>query len=241
MQPLTAAQLFTAWDQGTDQPPVQRALLLLAAACPGESVNDLACLSIGERDARLLTLREWTFGAELASVTDCPACREALEMSFRTGDIRAAPAQAGSSLSLTLDGYQVAYRLPNTLDLIAARQPGAQDGRQVLLERCLTQVVYQEQAVAAARLPAGVLDEVIAAMEAADPQADVSLKLVCPACQHTWQAQFDILAYFWSEIEAWAYRTVQEIHRLALAYGWSEAEILALSPRRRQLYLKMVV
>ena len=33
---------------------------------------------------------------------------------------------------------------------------------------------------------------------------------------------------------------LHEVHRLASAYGWSEAQILALSPARRAQYLALV-
>ena len=82
--------------------------------------------------------------------------------------------------------------------------------------------------------------KIIDQMALADPQADVQLNLSCPACNHHWQSVFDIVSFFWSEIHAWAQRTLREIHALASAYGWREADILALSPRRRQLYLEMI-
>ena len=36
-------------------------------------------------------------------------------------------------------------------------------------------------------------------------------------------------------------RTLNEIHLLASAYGWSEGEILSLTAKRRRLYLQMVL
>lgn len=245
MRPLTAPQLLAVWEQGAEQPPVQRALLLLSAACSDDPADTLARLPIGARDGRLLTLREWMFGSQLASVTDCPACRERLELTFTTGDIRAAGASelpdGGAELAFEKDGYRVTYRLPNSLDLItAAASPSAEDGRKALIERCFSAVTYEGEGLPVERLPAKLVDGVIDAMRAADPQADVTIGLNCPACGHQWQAPFDILAYFWNEIEAWAYRTLQEVHRLARAYGWSEAEILALSAKRRQIYLAMI-
>lgn len=247
MRALTAAQLLTVWEQGAEQPPVQRALLLLAAASPDDPAEDLARLTVGERDGRLLTLREWTFGSQLASVTDCPACQERLELSFNTSDIRVEGPERGDGpsyidgLVFERDGYAVRYRLPNSLDLIAATgSPSAEAGRQALIERCFAEASYQGAALTAQRLPAGLVEGVIEAMREADPQADLTIDLNCPACGHRWQAQMDILAYFWNEIEAWAFRTLQEVHRLALAYGWSEADILALSARRRQMYLAMI-
>jgi hypothetical protein len=48
------------------------------------------------------------------------------------------------------------------------------------------------------------------------------------------------VSYLWSELEEWAHRVLVDIHTLAGAYGWSERQILALSPVRRQLYVDMV-
>ena len=55
-----------------------------------------------------------------------------------------------------------------------------------------------------------------------------------------WRAVFDIVTFFWSEIEAWACRILREVHILASAYGWCERDILALTSARRQFYLEMV-
>jgi hypothetical protein len=73
-----------------------------------------------------------------------------------------------------------------------------------------------------------------------DPQADIQIALTCPACLHQWSAAFDIASHLWIEVNSWAMRILDEVHRLASAYGWSEADILELSPMRRQLYLGMI-
>ena len=62
----------------------------------------------------------------------------------------------------------------------------------------------------------------------------------CPGCGHQWEIQFDIVSYFWAELNDWAKRMLRMVSRLAGAYGWSEDHILNMSPRRRQLYLEMV-
>jgi hypothetical protein len=77
-------------------------------------------------------------------------------------------------------------------------------------------------------------------MAEADPQANVQLAITCPVCSKHWQAGFDIVSFFWNEIDAWAHRLLQEVHTLASAYGWREADILAMSPWRRQCYLAMI-
>ena len=77
-------------------------------------------------------------------------------------------------------------------------------------------------------------------MADADPQAQIKLALVCPGCSYAWHALFDVAAFLWSEVHAWAKRILYEVHTLARAYGWREADILAMSARRRQIYLDLV-
>jgi hypothetical protein len=65
------------------------------------------------------------------------------------------------------------------------------------------------------------------------------LDLRCPTCGHSWHALFDIVAFFWAELASQAKRLLREVHTLARAYGWREADIVSMSARRRQLYLEM--
>ena len=89
-------------------------------------------------------------------------------------------------------------------------------------------------------LPAEVLAGVAERMEAVDPQANAELILACPSCDHEWQALFDIAPFLYAEIRAWAHRLLRDVHTLASAYGWREADILAMSRWRRDAYLAMV-
>jgi hypothetical protein len=238
MRPLSSAELLNVWEQGLGQPPTLRALNLLSAACPETPPETLARLSIGQRDSLLLTLREWTFGAQLVSLVNCPQCGEKVELSFNVSDIRVEPPAPVETLALAVGDYEVQFRLPNSLDLaLVSDQAGAQ---QQILERCLVQAEYEGQAVEAAKLPVELVEAIATRMTEADPQAEVQLALACPACRHEWQALFDIVAFFWDELNAWAYRLLREVHVLAAAYGWREEDIVALHPWRRQFYLEMV-
>jgi hypothetical protein len=246
MRLMTTSELLEVWEQGLTQPPVQRVLTLLAAACPETLPEVLAELSVGQRDARLLLLREWTFGAQLLGLASCPRCGVCLEMSFKTCDIQVAhvPFEGESevaigAVSLSLADYEVRFRLPNSLDLTAtADQRDIAAARDRLLERCLLAVRHNGEETSTDQLPTPVVDAIIERMAQADPQADVQLALTCSTCGHQWQAIFDIALFFWSEIDAWAHHLLREVHTLAYAYGWREADILAMSPRRRQLYVE---
>jgi hypothetical protein len=245
MYALTASELLSAWERGQGQSATERALILLSAACPDTPADVLARLSLGQRDRLLLSLREWLFGPTLVSLARCPACDEQLELSFRVADIRAPEAETrpGDAHSLSVSGYEVSFREPNSLDLAAVtHEQDVETGRRLLLERCLLQARAgeTEESLSVAELPPEVIESVVEGMAHADPQADVQLALNCPRCGHAWQEAFDILSFFWTEIGVWAARILREVHTLARAYGWREADILEMHPRRRQVYLEMV-
>ncbi len=245
MRPLSAPELLAAWERSLAEPPALRALVLLAAACPETSAEDLARESIGRRDARLLTLREWTFGPQLVSLASCPVCGERLETAFDVAEIRVpggeeAPAEP---LSLTVAGCELTFRLPDSLDLAALADAGdgLEGARRRLLARCLLNARGEDGGeVPLDRLPEAAFQAVADRMAEADPQGDVQLSLRCPACSHAWPAPFDIASFFWTEVEAWGRLLLHEIHVLASAYCWPEELILALSPWRRRAYLELI-
>jgi hypothetical protein len=239
---LNSATLFAAWERGLQQDPVRRALTLLAMAWPERSTDEWASTIIGERDEYLLRLRDETFGSEIEATTACAACGERLVLSFTTHSIRAAPPalpEKAGRFYLRMSGYQIAYRLPTSADLIAVTENAESDGREILLKRCVD-VSKNEQTVDPSQLPERILKKLVERMAAADPQAEVQIELACPACEHRRSVVFDILSYLWSEIDDWAHRLLIEVHALASAYGWSEAEIMTMSARRRNLYLQMI-
>lgn len=248
MRGPSAEVLLEAWEQGFGQSPAELGLTLLGTALPEASSQDLARISIGRRDAELLSLRERIFGERLEALATCPACGERLELSLSAQELRTAsgpePNLAGTSggeLSLDVGEYSVLFRLPNTCDLLAVaaekREPDAM--RSALLHRCVLAAKRRGEPTRTKELTADVVDSVVSRMSEADPQSDVRLEIACPACSHRWEVVFDILPFLWRELSAWAVRTLHEIHTLASAYGWSQQDILALSAGRRRAYLEL--
>ncbi|MBE9180874.1 phage baseplate protein [Oculatella sp. LEGE 06141] len=243
MHTLSTSELLHVWERGVNQSSIQRALLLLMAAVPHLPLDKLAQLSIGQRDACLLTLREWTFGSQLACLVHCPCCGDRLELSLNVSDIRLLSEITldVETFSLTVGDYDVCYRLPNSLDVASLTHPtDLTTASDQLLHRCLLTAHHQGEVVPIEQIPAAIVDTVVTHMAETDSQADIQLALSCPVCQHHWQSVFDIVSFFWSEINTWAYRQLREVHVLASAYGWREADILAMTPWRRQLYLNMI-
>ena len=73
-----------------------------------------------------------------------------------------------------------------------------------------------------------------------DPQAEIELQLICPACRQAFSTLFDPADYLFREIAARGGDIYREVHLLALHYHWSEREILGLTPRKRWLYLGLL-
>jgi hypothetical protein len=239
MRALSEADLLLAWERGRNLAPVHQAIEILAVASLTQSHEDLSRLTIGQRDAALLTLREATFGPHLCSVVECPSCGTKLELSLMVSDVslKNSGEPLGEILYESAD-YALRLRPPNSADVMATFQASPEQRANFLFHRCLISATHCGEP--AAELPAEFIDDVSKRICEADPQADVQLRVACSSCRHEWNVLFDIVSFFWNEIESWAARLLGEVHALASVYGWSERDILSLSPLRRQFYLEAV-
>lgn len=238
MQGLSPKQLLQVWENAAGKTEVDRALTILAHADLG-SYDDLASLSIGERDRLLMELREATLGSALQVYAECPNCAERLEFVLDSARLRHAVGEPVSSHQLEAEGFTVQFRLPDSKDLAAAARSGqVAEARTALLESCVLEAACGNTAVAARDLPAFVQEAVALELANCDPLAEILINLTCPFCRHRWQALFDVARFFWDEINGTARHLLQQVATLARTYGWREADILAMSPQRRQYYLE---
>lgn len=111
MQGLSASNLVLAWELGKEQHPVDRALLLLTLASPETPSPELSALTIGQRNARLLTLRQQTLGTSCQCGARCPNCHESLEFSLDLEAIRQ-PEPRQFTGQVTVENFSVRFRLP---------------------------------------------------------------------------------------------------------------------------------
>jgi len=231
---LTQSELLSLWERGDGQSPSRRALALLEGATPDADAEELTAMPVGRRDASLLALRERLFGSAFTGVTSCPACGEEIELSFDADEVGGqAPSPVDPLERIRVGEYEVEVRLPSTADLFAIeRMSSIEEARARLFERCVVSPVGE--------LPPEVVDAVIERMAALDPQADMQLDADCPSCAHRWREPFDIVTFLFTELSVFARRLLADVHELARGYGWSEREILDLSPARRNAYLEML-
>ncbi|MBR0713553.1 hypothetical protein [Bradyrhizobium liaoningense] len=231
MNALADHALLGLWERGAGCGPVARALLLLGAAMPESSAERCAEIAIGARDAAILQLRRATFGNTLVGCANCPGCGEEHEFDLDVERLLAGTPPREHGEIVLASGLR--FRLPNSGDLAAvARHNDVDAAVRQLLQRCCLNA------------PSGIdwsqslLDEVESGMAAVETKADIELRFDCVACGQVWHDRLDVAGWVWEEIAARAGRLLDEVHALAMSYGWSEQQILAMSDARRDAYLQ---
>jgi len=234
MRAIGAAELLDLWERGISLALPRLALALLGAACPELDDAALAALPLGRRDALLMELREHLFGSELTLASRCPSCAEALESTIALPALRQtlhAPRAAGS-----IERRGITFRVPTAGDVVDLPDDAEAACRE-LLARCADASGATSSRIS--RWSDREREAVADAIAAAAPDACTTIGMTCPACAQRWDVAFDIVAFLWREVDAWAKRMLRDVHALARAYAWREADILALGPTRRQLYLEL--
>ncbi|MGO4700711.1 hypothetical protein [Dyella sp. 2RAB6] len=245
MRTPTAADWLRAWERGGEASAAARSLYLLGAGDERLDDEALLRLPLGRRDALLLRLHARLFGRRLDGIARCAGCGATVETSF-DADALLLDTDAGNEqnagvfeLQSAAHDLRVRFRAVNCADLLALQScTDVADARRLLLERCVIDTVSVADGTPVTSLPDALQAELAQAMAAADPQADLQLAFHCPDCGHDWEPAFDIARFLWQELHAWALRLLREVDTLARHYHWSEADILAMTPRRRQAYLE---
>ncbi|HPS90597.1 MAG TPA: hypothetical protein PKV33_00445 [Methanothrix sp.] len=239
---LSASEQLDIWEAGLARSPAEWALLLLARAYPDMEIESLAGLCIGRRDALLISLREQLFGSNLACVTSCKSCGEELELDLHSRDILVRDdVDLSGPFSLSTDGFEIEFRLPNSFDLLALEgENDISSARSILMERCVLSACKDGQMTGMQDLPTSVGNALSERMSRIDSQADIRLEMNCPSCGKSWQEIFDIVSFLWREISSSVQHIFRDVATLAKFFGWKEKDILAMSEYRRQIYLEMV-
>ncbi len=240
MNPLSPYDILKAWEQGHGRVPFEKALLLARLAQPETSDDQLAAVPVAERDLLLLDLREQTLGPQLNAFAVCPGCRQELEFPLDIPEIK-------EKLSLPAVQFQEAaigkfrfrLRRPSSADLAAVASTGdPQAARLALAARCVQEASRDGVAIDVQDVPKPTLSRLADHLDELEDPAEILVDLCCPACAHAWQVAFDIASFFYAELTVLAQRLLEDVHVLASTYGWSERDILTLSPARRQFYLE---
>jgi hypothetical protein len=228
--------LLALWEQALPLPPAARdALLAGAPEAP----------SVGVQHRRLLEVLARQGSSTLSLRCHCPACAEAAEVSLVPAALLQALPDTAPAPEHTLDDgdWQLRFRLPAPGDLQALDgEADVERFVQRLLQRCLIEARHAGRPLDTATagvLPAGVSQRLSERMASLDAAATLMLAVDCPSCGHGWPALFDPGLACWTLLQTQAEQWLLDVDMLAQRYGWSEDQILALNPVRRQAYLQL--
>lgn len=243
MRAITTSELLKVWEYSLQHSQTDSSIALLKSASSKNDV-DPSVLSIGQRDVRLLWLREWMFGSKLHNTAICPNCNQKVEWENDVKDFKLQSISDAKYLhryELRADEFVIGYRLPVSKDMLQLKKSNTKEENvKTILHQCILDVVKNNNNCNVEDLPGYVLEAIEQEIGNQEAQADISISLNCPACSYNWQSNFDIQNYLWVEINAWAQSILQEVYVLAKNFGWSEESILSMTPQKRQLYLQMI-
>lgn len=234
---MEAAALVAAWAAATEGPEALRGPALLAVATPDEDAWRSG--PVGRCDAELLRLRRAVLGDALQLTGQCPGCDEAVTVTLGVDRLLEVNPAGDVERVVEAGDLQATVRAASPEDLAAAATAGSPaTAADVLLRRCARVATREGQPVT--QLPTELREQVSEAMAELDPQADVTVDPVCPACDCRWTEDLDVGALVWTEVSAEARGLLYDVHRIASAYGWSQREVLELPQSVRQAYLELV-
>jgi len=222
------SEVLDLWERGIGLDRWRREDALLA-------VSGTPPRSLGARNAAFLGLRNAHFHGIWPMRSTCPQCGAEVEFSVDSAELAANLASGVSDERKQLDwrGLTITVRAPTVDDLRTAAKAGQPaEVARALLARCI-------DGVDLTNCDDDAIQELGDRLESLDPAAILQFDLTCPDCAHAWPALVDVSDAVWSEVRGVAERLLLEVDALARAYGWTEQQVLALSPTRRAAYLQL--
>lgn len=200
-------------------------------------------LAVGERLEYLLALAARGGPAGLSITVRCPRpeCGKPSEIDFTFEELRRigerAPREDAAAVSVA--GRSLRVRKATGWDQLQWLQHDFQDQKQAAewLACALTGEPLQN-------LSPDFLKELCAAVEGAmqehDPLVAFTVSAQCAECGAASDYEVDLTGALLQRLRERQRQLIHCVHRLARSYHWSEAAIVALPPRRRELYLELI-
>ena len=200
----------------------------LAAAVGDMAPAALAGLDLAAWEDRLLGLRARLLGRRIEAEAQCPACGARVALIFSADDLPREPTSDAHGLGPLHLG-----------DLLALEAEGL--AGEAGLAALLAAATGATRVAAAAQLAGPERAALVAALETRAAGLGLELGTACTDCATAMTVPFDIARFLDDELAGRATRLLDEIHLIASAYHWSEAEILALPTGRRRAYLDRIL
>jgi hypothetical protein len=241
MQTVSPEDLLALTERAAPLHAIDRAIRLLALAMPDRDPSALARLPLGTRDGLLLAVRNALLGDRLEAQDACPGCGARVEALLDGAALAAGCSPPPAQWTIESDGCRLTLRALDSLDAAAAAQSDDVGGaRTLLITRAVISAERAGAPIAVEDMPPHLASTIADSIAKHDSGAELLLQFSCPSCERIWTGVLDVASFVWRELAVRAERLLYDVHTLARAYGWSEAEILAMSSARRSAYVALV-
>ncbi|MEM9267933.1 MAG: hypothetical protein AAGA78_03220, partial [Pseudomonadota bacterium] len=221
MSGFSGDQLLSLYANGKETDARTRRALLTQSSLRPVSALDRKAQTLGDVDRALCQQLELLTerGESLDLMCTCPSCGETLEFQLPLVTLQsmAKPPAQRRSVSIVFERASHEIRLPCLGDITA----GGLD-----LLSLSPDAPWESDAFRSAAE---------AALAEADPMLHPTLALTCSLCGAQITIDLDMAALLWQQVENVAHPLVQDVIALSQGLGWTEQEIVAMSPARRRL------
>ncbi|KXU84623.1 hypothetical protein CR51_41480 [Caballeronia megalochromosomata] len=225
---MNASILLSAWETASAQLPGLRAGALVAALHDA----DAAAFDIGMREREALRVCAAIAGDMLDAEACCARCGERMDIALPLAALDATP---DTRDEIEHDGWRIGLRVPHAQDVTFALE--SEDSETALFARCVRFASQNGCAMSPDAIPPALRERCEAQLDRLAPLANLALAVACPECGHADTVAFDAGEFAVERIGHWAEDELEAVARLCTLYPWSEAQVLAMSPWRRQFYL----
>lgn len=182
-------------------------------------------LTLGDRTRLLLAALVASYGAPVALLLHCETdgCDQTYELPLDVPALLAGQSAQEGQFVMQCEHMDIQIRLPTGVDMVALAQD-ALATPQAFFARCAPQA------------PSHLWDSIAAEMARRDPFAEVVFATTCEACGAQTRGLLDPLALFTNAMASYG-GIMAELDRLARTYGWTDAQLGAMTAHRRRLYL----
>lgn len=205
-------------------------------------------LFISSRIEALLTLAT-SGGTEPVSMQlNCAqdTCAELLEIELSMEEIMSVqpPGTDTGTLPIPVQGTEYMFRKPTGADQLSWLNQSFADEESAVAAMVSTLWVpgdsKKDEILSGLTQTSEWMEEIDRGMKAMDPLVHFSLAATCPACGTENTTVIDLEGLLLGRLHRIQRHLFHTIHRLAGYYHWSEPQILAISPKRRDYYLLLI-
>ncbi len=228
----------------SSRPHLVTQVLKCCTAIPDDLVHDEIPFwgwTVGKRIACLARISGLNGRSDFTVHVEClnQACGRGMDLEISVEELLRLQRRADRTayLPVRIGASTLSLRKPSGSDQLRWQQ-GSFDDEKAALDAVIRTLVAEPSAFCEeGPIPDDTVRIIDEAMQEADPLVNVRLAVHCPHCGEENTYEIDLQETALARLHQAQVRLLEDVHRLALHYHWSEQQIISLPPWRRDQYL----